>query len=71
MTDTVKTGTIITLPKCGVDIVINEIKVDDNDEALLNVDYDFDETKAKKEDVDAEISEIILSALEEAVKDKN
>ncbi len=70
MNDT-KTNTLIHLPKCGIDVTINEIKVDDKDDALLNIEYDFNEkTEVKKEDIDDEISEIILSALEDAVKDR-
>jgi len=61
-------GTVITLPKCGIDIILMSVRVDDTDDALLNVEYDYS-SDIDKDIIDKELSEIIINALENSVRD--
>jgi len=61
-------GTVITLPKCGIDIILMSVKVDNTDSALLNVEYDYT-SDIDKEIIDKELSDIIIGALENSIKE--
>jgi len=67
---TQETKTVMHLPKCNIDITLNSICVDANDDALLNIEYDYDnDTQIDKQSIDDEIGEIIMQALRNSVEE--
>jgi len=59
----------LILTDIGVTIILKDLEVDQNDPCVLNIEYDYDENCGVDKDViDAELSRVIIEALEQSVE---
>jgi hypothetical protein len=60
----------LVLHNLGITVTLKDVQVNDEDETILNVEYDFDPNcGVEKEDIDKELERVIIEALERSVKD--
>ncbi len=64
-------NTKITLHRCGIEVDIINIQVNDKDENMLDIvyDYDIEKSNIEKGIIEKEVEEVILSALIRGVDD--
>jgi len=58
----------LKLPKCKTSVILLSLQVDEKDDTLLNIEYDCKSTDVDVNDVENELKEIIIEALERSVE---
>jgi hypothetical protein len=59
----------LTLHNLGTTVILKDVQVDDEDPAVLNVEYDFNpECGVSKEEIDKELERVIIEALERSIE---
>jgi len=59
----------LILTELGITVVLKDIEVDQDDPCVLNIEYDYDENcGVEKEKIDAELSRVVIEALERSVE---